>query len=90
MASSKDSPYESRREVAFTFVKVELNLKDEVGEQLKKIPEVTEVFSITDEYDFIMKIETSNFVKLGRVVADKVRAIKGITDTKTLPRVVLR
>ena len=36
------------------------------------------------EFDIIAKIEAESFDKLGELVIEKIRSIKGVIDTKTL------
>jgi DNA-binding Lrp family transcriptional regulator len=36
------------------------------------------------EFDLITKVEPEDFEKLGELVIEKIRSIKGVIDTKTL------
>ena len=57
----------------------------EVYEALnKKINEIVEVHPLFGEYDILLKIETADIDSIGDVVINKIRSIKGVTDTKTL------
>jgi DNA-binding Lrp family transcriptional regulator len=60
-----------------------LNEKD-VYEKLKKIPEIIEVHPLFGEYDILLKIETMDIDSIGEVVIQKIRSIKGVTDSKTM------
>lgn len=51
---------------------------------LKNVPEITELHPLLGEYDFIAKIEATDFDALGTVVLNKVRTIAGVSSTKTL------
>lgn len=51
---------------------------------LKNIPQIVEVHPLFGEYDILVKIECENIDSIGEVVIKKIRAIKGIVDTKTL------
>ena len=55
-----------------------------VYKTLKNIPEVVEVHPIFGEYDILLKIECPDIDSIGNVVINKIRAIKGVMDTKTL------
>jgi len=55
-----------------------------VYETLRSIPEVTEVHPLFGEYDILLKIECGDIDTIGDVVINKIRSIKGVTDTKTL------
>ena len=50
----------------------------------KKINEIVEVHPLFGEYDILLKIETADIDSIGDVVINKVRSLKGVTDTKTL------
>jgi len=56
----------------------------EVYEKLKDTPEIIEVHPLFGEYDILLKIETIDFDSIGKIVINKIRSIKGVTDTKTL------
>ena len=56
----------------------------EAYKTLKNIPEVIEVHPIFGEYDILLKIECPDIDSIGNVVINKIRAIKGVMDTKTL------
>ena len=56
----------------------------EVYGKLKNTSEVTEVHPLFGEYDILLKIETVDIDSIGDVVINKIRSIKGVTDTKTL------
>ena len=57
----------------------------EVYEALdKEINEIVEVHPLFGEYDILLKIETADIDSIGDVVINKIRSIKGVTDTKTL------
>ena len=55
-----------------------------VYNKLLKVPEIIELHPLFDEYDLIAKIDAEDFKKLGDIVIDKIRSIKGVIDTKTL------
>jgi DNA-binding Lrp family transcriptional regulator len=52
--------------------------------ELLKIKEIVELNALFGEHDFIAKVEANDFNAVGRVVVDKIRAIKGVIDTRTL------
>ena len=56
----------------------------EVYEKVKNTPEIIEVHPLFGEYDILLKIETEDIDSIGDVVINKIRSIKGVTDTKTL------
>ena len=56
----------------------------EVYETLRAIPEVTEIHPLFGEYDILVKIECGDIDGIGEVVIKKIRALRGIVDSKTL------
>ena len=51
---------------------------------LKNVPEITEIHPLFGEYDILVKIECGDIDHIGEVVIKKIRALKGIVDSKTL------
>jgi DNA-binding Lrp family transcriptional regulator len=70
--------------MVFVLIKVAPALEHEVYNKLLKIREIIELQPLFGEYDLIVKIEAENFEKLGKVVINNVRSVKGVIDTKTL------
>jgi len=56
----------------------------EVYSELLKIDGIVELEELYGEYDLIAKVEVEDFAELGRLVTDRIRAVKGVIDTKTL------
>lgn len=59
-------------------------LEHEVYNKLLKVPQIIELHPLFDEYDLIAKIEAEDFDKIGDIVINEIRSIKGVIDTKTL------
>jgi DNA-binding Lrp family transcriptional regulator len=55
-----------------------------VFESLKNVPEIIEIHPLFGEYDILVKIQTVDIDTIGEIVIKKIRALKGIVDTKTL------
>lgn len=70
--------------VGFVLINTTHALEHEVYNKLLKVPEIIELHPLFGEYDLIAKIEAEDFEKLGEIVSDKIRSIKGVIDTKTL------
>ena len=56
----------------------------EVYNKLSKVSGIVELHPLFGEFDLIAKIEAESFDKLGELVVEKIRSIKGVIDTKTL------
>jgi len=48
-----------------------------------KVPQIIELHPLFGEYDLIAKIEAEDFDKIGGIVINEIRSIKGVIDTKT-------
>ena len=75
--------------VGFVLVSVEPSHIHKVFKELSNVPEVIEINTLFGEYDIIAKIKAEDAEKLGKIVIDKIRIIKGIADTRTLRGVKL-
>ena len=55
-----------------------------VYEKLTNISEIVEVHPLFGEFDILVKIEASDIDSIGNIVVNKIRAIQGVMDSKTL------
>ena len=70
--------------IGFALLTISPLCEKEVYEFLKNIPQIVEVHPLFGEYDILLKIETNDIDSIGKIVINKIRSIKGVTDTKTL------
>jgi DNA-binding Lrp family transcriptional regulator len=70
--------------IGFILIKAAPALEHEVYIKLLKVQQIIELQPLFGEYDLIVKIEAEDFEKLGKIVIDKIRSVKGVIDTKTL------
>ncbi|MBS3802853.1 MAG: Lrp/AsnC ligand binding domain-containing protein [Candidatus Thermoplasmatota archaeon] len=70
--------------IAFVLISAAPSLEHTVYNTLLKEPEIIELHLLFGEYDLIARIEADSFEKIGEIVTKKIRAIKGVIDTKTL------
>ncbi|HFD15951.1 MAG TPA: Lrp/AsnC family transcriptional regulator [Rhodospirillales bacterium] len=69
----------------FVMVKCELGRAYEVADAaLERIEQVSEVYSISGQYDLIMKFHLDEEVDIGRFVTSQVQTLPGVKDTFTL------
>ena len=69
--------------IGFVFISTAPGKDHDVYDQLKKIPEIKELYALFGEYDLIAKIEADDFNALGQVVVNKVRTIESVIETET-------
>ena len=70
--------------IGFILIKAAPALEHEVYNKLLKVQQIIELQPLFGEYDLIAEIEAEDFEKLGEIVIDKIRSVKGVIDTKTL------
>ena len=70
--------------IGFILIKAAPALEHEVYTKLSKIQEIIDLQPLFGEYDLIAKIEAEDFEKLGKIVINNIRSVKGVIDTKTL------
>lgn len=70
--------------IGFILIKAAPALEHEVYNNLSKVREIIDLQPLFGEYDLIAKIETEDFEKLGEIVINNIRSVKGVIDTKTL------
>ena len=69
----------------FVMVKCELGRAYEVADAaVQSIEQVSEVYSISGQYDLIMKFHLDQEVDVGRFVTTSVQTLPGVKDTFTL------
>jgi len=70
--------------IGFVLINIAPTYENEVYKKLSKVPDIIEIHTLFGEYDIITKIEAENFEKLGQIIVNNIRSIKGVIDTKTL------
>ena len=69
----------------FVMVKCELGRAYEVADAaVQSIEQVSEVYSISGQYDLIMKFHLDQEVDVGRFVTTSVQTLPGVKDTFTV------
>jgi len=69
----------------FVLVKCDLGKAYDVADAaVQRIDEVSEVYSISGQYDLIMKFHLDDEVDIGRFVTSRVQTLPGVKDTFTL------
>jgi DNA-binding Lrp family transcriptional regulator len=57
---------------------------DKVSEALRDLPEVTDLYEVTGEYDLVALIRTDSITSFRNLLKDKILSIEGISGTNTL------
>jgi DNA-binding Lrp family transcriptional regulator len=57
---------------------------DRVAQTLRDIPEVSDLYEVTGEYDLVALIKTDSITSLRNLLKNKILSIEGISGTNTL------
>ncbi len=69
---------------ALILMSAELGHETNLINELKKTPNVTEVYAVYGVYDIIVKVEAESMEKLREAIATRLRKISGIKSTLTM------
>ena len=65
---------------AIIIIQTESERHQFVKEELSKLEEVSEVYSVSGEYDILIKIWGQSIAKLNQLINSKIRSIDGVED----------
>jgi DNA-binding Lrp family transcriptional regulator len=69
----------------FIMVKCELGQAYRVADEaVERVEQISEVYSISGQFDLLMKCYLDDSTDIGRFVTEKVQVLSGIKDTFTL------
>ncbi len=69
----------------FVMVKCELGRAYDVADEaVQTVEQVSEVYSISGQFDLIMKFHLDDEVDIGRFVTSRVQTLEGVKDTFTV------
>jgi len=69
---------------ALVLMNAELGHETTLVNELKKTPNVTEVYAVYGVYDVIVKVEAESMEKLREAIATKLRRLSGVKSTLTM------
>jgi DNA-binding Lrp family transcriptional regulator len=69
---------------ALVLINAELGHETTLVNELKKTPNVTEVYAVYGVYDVIVKVEADSMEKLREAIATKLRRLGGVKSTLTM------
>ncbi len=70
--------------IGFVLIKAEPGYEHKIYNELTKVIEIIQIHPLSEEYDFIAKVEAENYDKFERIVVKKIKSIEGIINIKTL------
>jgi len=69
---------------AYIMMKMQVGLDDQVITEIKKLEQVKEADATYGSYDLVIKVNFKTIEDLDRFIFEKVRRIKGITETSSM------
>ena len=69
---------------ALVLMNAELGHETTLVNELKKTPNVTEVYAVYGVYDVIVKVEAESMERLREAIATKLRRLTGVKSTLTM------
>ena len=70
--------------LAFVLINAEIGSEDDVGKELRKIPNVKESYIVYGVYDIVAKVEAESMDKLKEIVTWKIRRLDKVRSTLTM------
>jgi len=70
--------------IGFVLINVAPGSEKKVFDIMIKWDEIQELHPLFGDYDLIAKIQAPDYEGLSDIVVNKIRSIKGVTETKTL------
>ncbi|MEI6104910.1 MAG: Lrp/AsnC family transcriptional regulator [Methanothrix sp.] len=61
-------------------VQIDADKHDAAKNELSKIPQISEIYSVLGEYDLFLKVYARSLEELNELINDKIRSIEGIED----------
>jgi DNA-binding Lrp family transcriptional regulator len=68
---------------AIVLVKTAVDRVDEVAESIAAMPAVTEVYSVTGEFDLVALVRVSHHEQLAEVIPGGLNKVSGVLSTET-------
>jgi DNA-binding Lrp family transcriptional regulator len=68
---------------AIVLVKADIQRIPEVAETIAEIPEVSEVYSVTGEFDMVAMVRVRTHDQLADVIPGRLNKVSGVTHTET-------
>ena len=68
---------------AIVLVKAEVNRIPEIAAELVQIPEVSEVYSVTGEFDLVAMVRVRSHEELADVIPGRLNKVAGVSHTET-------
>ena len=68
---------------AIVLIRTEVAAIPETGTAIAQIPQVTEVYSVTGEFDLVAMVRVRAHDELAEVIPERINRVPGVTHTET-------
>ncbi|MBZ6378369.1 hypothetical protein B5C34_13220 [Pacificimonas flava] len=68
----------------FILAKCDLGYAEEVGEKVSELEDVSEVYSVTGEYDLLIKVNFDDLQSISDFVQDRLHRVPHLKETQTM------
>jgi DNA-binding Lrp family transcriptional regulator len=79
-----NSIYVEHGVVSMALLKTVSEKHDDVQKELEALPEVTDIYVVFGEYDFIIKISGKDLSQIDDVMRDKIKMIEGVSELREI------
>ncbi|MCL4365152.1 Lrp/AsnC family transcriptional regulator [Candidatus Marsarchaeota archaeon] len=76
--------YVDHGSVSLALLKTISEKHDDVQKKLESLPEVTDIYVVFGEYDFVIKISGKDFSHIDDIMRDKIRVIEGVSELREI------
>jgi len=70
--------------IGFVLIKAEPSYEHKIYNELTKVEEIIQIHPLSEEFDFIVKVEAENYEIFENIVKKKIKSIAGVSNIKTL------
>jgi DNA-binding Lrp family transcriptional regulator len=70
--------------VSMVMLKTTSDKHDAVQKELEALSEVTDIYVVFGEYDFIIKVSGKNLERIDDIVRDKIKIIQGVSEIREI------
>ncbi|HKZ94712.1 MAG TPA: Lrp/AsnC ligand binding domain-containing protein [Candidatus Bathyarchaeia archaeon] len=69
---------------AYIMMKMQVGMDDQVIEEIKKLEQIEVADATYGSYDLVIKVKFRTIEELDRFIFEKIRRVKGITETSSM------
>jgi len=70
--------------LAYIMMKMQVGMDDQVLDEIKKLEQIEEANATYGSYDLVIKVKFKTIEDLDRFIFEKIRRIKGVTETSSM------